>query len=108
MSNVTLQIGARSYTVACAAGEERHVSGLGRLIDEKVQSLGGNAHSEVNQLLFVALLLADELHETRAGAGTAAKVPANDPAETLEVIAARLETCASALEQQGKAPYMEL
>ena len=29
MSNVTLSIGGRSYTVACAEGEESHVLGLG-------------------------------------------------------------------------------
>ena len=64
MSNVSLQIGGRSYSVACAAGEEDHVARLGRVINEKVQSMGGG-HTEVRQLLFAALILADELHEAR-------------------------------------------
>lgn len=100
MSNVSLQIGGRSYTVACAGGEEDHVTGLGRLIDEKVQSMGGG-HNEVRQLLFAALLLADELHETRhraAAPAPAAAPSAPDHSAALEAIADRLEKCAAALE----------
>ena len=40
MSNVTLLIGGRSYSVACAEGEEAHVEGLGQLIDGKIRDLG--------------------------------------------------------------------
>ncbi|MBN8485406.1 MAG: cell division protein ZapA [Sphingomonadales bacterium] len=98
MSNVSLQIGGRSYTVACAAGEEDHVAGLGKLIDEKVQSMGGG-HNEVRQLLFAALLLADELHEARHRApATAAPAAGPDHSAALEAIADRLEKCAAALE----------
>jgi cell division protein ZapA len=95
MSNVTLQIGGRSYTVACAAGEEGHVTGLGQLIDEKVQSIG-TGHNEIRQLLFAALILADELHDAR---GKAAPAPGAVPdhSAVLESIADRLEQCASAL-----------
>lgn len=97
MSNVALQIGGRSYTVACAAGEEDHVAGLGRLIDEKVQSMGGG-HNEVRQLLFAALLLADELHEARQRPAAAPAPSAPDHSAALEAIADRLEKCAAALE----------
>lgn len=66
MSQVALRIGGRNYTVACAAGEEAHVSKLGELIDAKLQQLGGNPSPQESQnLLFAALLLADELHEAR-------------------------------------------
>jgi cell division protein ZapA len=96
MSNVTLQIGGRSYTVACAEGEEAHVQGLGRLIDEKVQTVGGASLNEVRQLLFAALLLADELHEAR---GKASPAPATeDHSAELEALADRLEAAALALE----------
>lgn len=101
MSNVSLQIGGRSYSVACAAGEEDHVVRLGRLIDEKVQSMGGG-HTEARQLLFAALILADELHEARQGiAPPPAPAPAPaapDHSAALEAIAERLEKCATALE----------
>ncbi len=101
MSNVSLQIGGRSYSVACAAGEEDHVARLGRLIDQKVQSMGGG-HTEVRQLLFAALILADELHEARSGHAPApapeAPPAAPDHSAALEAIAQRLEKCATALE----------
>jgi cell division protein ZapA len=99
MSNVTLQIGSRSYLVACATGEEDHVAALGQLIDEKVQTIG-SGHNEVRQLLFAALLLADELQEsrTRSGSPAAPTPPAPDHSAALEALADRLEKCATALE----------
>jgi cell division protein ZapA len=101
MSNVTLHIGGRDYTVACAEGEETHVSELGALIDGKIQAMGGG-HNEPRQLLFAALLLADELHEAKHRGGGVANVaaPAQSDlhADTLEALAARLENCVTALE----------
>jgi cell division protein ZapA len=97
MSNVTLQIGGRAYTVACAEGEESHVSALGHSIADKVERMGPG-HSEARQLLFAALLLADELHEARGRPSTAA--PSNDGnADVLEAIADRLEKVAMSLER---------
>lgn len=104
MSNVTLTIGGRSYTVACAAGEEDHVAGLGQAIDAKIQSMGAARTTETRQLLFAALLLADEVHEAKSRSGLAASAPAGQSplddshAERLEAIAAKLEACALALE----------
>lgn len=73
MSQVTLQVGGKQYTVACAEGEEQRVAGLGALIDSKLQSLGGNlAPTESQNLLFAALLLADELKEQKGSAATLA------------------------------------
>ena len=100
MSNVTLTIGGRNYTVACAAGEEAHVTGLGQTIDAKIQSMGGSGTNETRQLLFAALLLADEVHETKSADRSPTVEPAKDDAqaERLEAIAAKLEACALALE----------
>ena len=109
MSNVTLHIGGRAFTVACAAGEEAHITGLGRMIDAKLHAMGGAVgQTETRVLLFAALLLADELHETRHGAGAPIPPPPPPPpppqedrvlAEGLESIAGRLEKCAAHLEQ---------
>jgi cell division protein ZapA len=99
MSNVTVSIGGRHYTVACAAGEENHIEVLGRSIDDKLQGLTNlSGQSEARTLLFAALLLADELHERNLG--TAAAAPESDPrvAETLEALATRLEAVAAKLE----------
>ena len=96
MSNVTLTIGGRFYSVACGEGEEAHIEALGRTIDGKLHgmpNLGGQ--SEARTLLFAALLLADELHELRSGATSPDDGPAADSlerlAEMLEGLAERLE-----------------
>lgn len=108
MSNVTLTIGGRDYVIACADGEESHIIRLGRLIDAKLASMGNTGgQSESRNLLFAALLLADELHELRGAATPATPAPlapAADPAladaarDRLEAIAQRLENIASYLE----------
>lgn len=103
MSNVDLSIAGRSFTVACAVGEEDHVADLGRMIDAKLSAMGGMAgQSETRTLLFAALLLADELHEakssgTPADAVSALSAPAGNP-DLLEAIATRLENIAEKLE----------
>ncbi|WP_170002677.1 cell division protein ZapA [Pseudopontixanthobacter vadosimaris] len=64
---VTLSIGGRPYTVACAAGEEDHIKRLAALVDEKMAQLGSARAPQASQnLLFCALLLADDLHERTA------------------------------------------
>ncbi len=102
MSNVTLTISGREYTVACAEGEEAHVSGLGRMIDTKLSAMGNMAgQGETRQLLFAALLLADELHEAGPARSAAPSPAGSNPdfhADRLEAIATALETCASHLE----------
>lgn len=112
MSNVELRIGGRSYTVACAAGEEAHVTALGRTIDGKLQSLGMSNQGETRQMLFAALMLADELHEAQKPGDGAAPLPepapspppALDPAmaDQLEAVAQRLENCAAAIEDGAR------
>ena len=65
MSNVDLIIGGREFKVACAEGEEAHVTELGRLIDSKVANMNMTGQSEGRMLLFASLLLADELRDGR-------------------------------------------
>ena len=76
MSKVTLTIGPKSYTVACADGEEAHITALGAIIAEKYARLGASrAPLEAQNLLFAALFLADELAEARLAAAQAAAAP---------------------------------
>lgn len=106
MSNVTLSIGGRSFTVACAAGEEAHVGGLGAMIDGKLAAMGEMAgQTESRILLFAALLLADELHEVAEKHDAGPQMPpqpAADPspyvADRLGALALRLENLAERLE----------
>lgn len=97
MSNVTLSIGGRSYTVACAEGEERHVLGLGSLIDSKLAAMGDmSGQAETRTLLFAALLLADELHEAQSAKPAAA--PEAAPAQIAPAMSLRLDELANTLE----------
>jgi cell division protein ZapA len=99
MSNVTVTIGGRHYTVACAAGEEQHIELLGRAIDGKLEGLPNlSGQSEARTLLFAALLLADELHERGSGGAPAAGEADPRVAEALELLATRLEALAVRLE----------
>ena len=106
MSNVTLEIGGRSFSVASADGEEEHVKLLGRRIDEKLRAMGGAAgQSESRMLLFAALLLADEIHEMQTRGG--APAPENTAptlgrvAAGIDAAAGRIEKLAMHLEQAG-------
>jgi cell division protein ZapA len=102
MSNVTLEIGGRRYTIACAAGEEGHVAMLGASINSRLATIPNlSAQSEARSLLFAALLLADELHE--AGKHAAAPVVEDSTVEPLEKLADRLESLASQLEASAAA-----
>lgn len=65
MSEVALQIGGRTYRVACAPGEEDRVARLGATIAEKLASIGNPAGPDAQNLLFAALLLADEVQDGR-------------------------------------------
>ena len=95
MSNVTLSIGGRSYTVACAEGEENHVLGLGSLIDGKLAAMGDmSGQAETRMLLFASLLLADELHE----AGGVKAAAAASSAQIAPAMALRLDELATSLE----------
>jgi cell division protein ZapA len=97
MSNVTVTIAGRHYTVACGPGEEDHISMLGASIDGKLAGLEGLANqSEARTLLYAALLLADELHEVQQNGPSAA--PNDDGAPVLEALAERLEDLAARLE----------
>src|ERR1700742_630359 len=68
MAQVTIEVNSRSYTVGCEDGQEAHLNELARLFDRQVRQVG----EEVGQLgetrlfLMGALLLADELADTRS------------------------------------------
>src|SRR5688572_12049989 len=106
MANIDIDVAGRRYNVACRDGEEEHLRALASLVDRRAQdaaaALGGLTESR--QLLFAALLIADDLKETRAGAGIPDPVAAPpDPAvaDALEGLAARMEILAERLERKA-------
>jgi cell division protein ZapA len=98
MSNVTLVIAERKFTIACAEGEEQHIQKLGQIVDSKIHDMPGLAgQSEARSLLYAALLLADENFELKEAGGAPAE-PQPDVAEPLEALAEGLEGIADRLE----------
>lgn len=84
MANITLTIGGREFMLACADGEEAHVTRLAQMIDEKLAQAGVVGQTEPRMLLFASLMLADELDEARRRAAAPAPVPV--PAELVPTI----------------------
>ena len=97
MAEVTLTIGGRSYNVACRDGGEGHLLSLATRVDAKVAEAKGavGTASEVRQLLFAALLLADDVAEGNASPSSAADAAV---AGSLALLATRVESIADALE----------
>ena len=98
MAEVELIIAGRSYRLACRDGEEANLKAAGALVDTKSrEALAGlGTLSESRQLLFAALLLADQLVDGRmdqidTGPDPALVERANRLADTLEQIADTLE-----------------
>lgn len=96
MADVTLNVGGRPHLVACRDGEEARVRHLGAMLDERwpvAQRAAAGIGGE-RAMLFVALMLADDLDE--AAVQPAAGAAVSEP--SLARIAERLENLADALE----------
>jgi cell division protein ZapA len=103
MATVDVEIAARRYSVACRDGEEDHLREVASIIDRKAQqatdALG--SLSEVRQLLFAALLLADEVTEHRAGNAPAERDIDPRVADALARLTERMERLAQRLEGEA-------
>ncbi len=113
MAQVTLNVNGRRYSVGCQDGQEDHLLGLAKYINQKIDELKGSMGqvSETHLMLMASLLLADELHEAyiqiddgKSGDGkkdmAADEVEAEKVASALESCADRLESIAARLENQ--------
>ncbi|MBL8651734.1 MAG: cell division protein ZapA [Sphingopyxis sp.] len=69
MADVKLTIAGRPYDVHCADGQEAQLIQLAGIVDAKARGIQGG--TEVRQLLFAALMLADETQEAQSKAGNA-------------------------------------
>jgi cell division protein ZapA len=101
MAEIELTIAGRPYKVACRAGEEDTLRAAGALVDAKSrEALAGlGTLSESRQLLFAALLLADQIID-----GREVELPTGPNPEHVERaqrFAERLETLADTLERTG-------
>ena len=99
MAEVELLVGGRHYSIACRDGGEDHLRAIAAHVDRKAaeaKSAVGDVN-ETRQLLFAALLLADEIAEN---AGSTPPSP-TDPriADALAQLANRIEAVADTLER---------
>jgi cell division protein ZapA len=104
MANIDIEVAGRRYNVACRDGDEEHLRSVAAEVDRRArdaaQALGGL--TETRQLLFAALLIADDIQDIRAGAGIPDPQPLPpDPAvaQALERLASRVESLADNLER---------
>ena len=103
MAEVDVRIGGRKYELACRDGDEDRLRILAGLVDSKAieASRGMGGLNETRQLLFAALLLADELSEELAKTRSAADPRAIDDevaVMVVEELANRVEALAARLE----------
>ena len=102
---IDLSIAGRVYPVACREGEEDSLRAAARLVDAKSREAiaGLGTLSEARQFLFAALLLADQLVETKPEAAAMTAPPERDLAldASAEALANRLESLAAVLENEG-------
>ena len=67
MSQINLNINGRDYLIACEDGEEKHLAFLAQYINQQVEGLVESVGQvgEARLLLMAALMIADELAETK-------------------------------------------
>lgn len=101
MGQVVVEIGGRNYPLSCRDGDELHLTGLAGEIAAKADGLTRSLGpmSEARLLLMAALMVADELHDSRNG--QAPPVPsAGEAAATarLAALVTRAERLADTIE----------
>ncbi len=108
MPDVTITIADRRFTVTCGEGEEQQLVSLGDMVDKTARDAGysGQGFTESRMLLFISLLLADQIDELRKTGssapiqdGVADKNQTDMTAKALEKLAERMEKLAVALEE---------
>jgi len=109
MATIDIEVAGRRYNVACRDGEEAHLRSVAAMVDQRARDAAEALGSltESRQLLFAALLMADDIKELRAGAGIVEPPPPPpDPAvaQALERLATRVEALADSLENQATTP----
>jgi cell division protein ZapA len=67
MAQVTIEVNGKPYTVGCEDGQEHHLTHLAGLFDRQVRQVSSDVGQlgETRLFLMGALLLADELADTK-------------------------------------------
>ncbi len=77
MAQVNVRINGYAYTIGCQDGEESHLLAMAAEVERRIDSIKTVAgpSGEARMLVMSALLLADDLHETRAALDSARTEP---------------------------------
>jgi cell division protein ZapA len=67
VAEVKIYINGRNYDISCDSGQEGRVVDLAAFIDQKLQQISrsGAAYNDAHLMVLTALVLADELFDTR-------------------------------------------
>jgi cell division protein ZapA len=67
MAQLTIKINGYAYVVGCDDGQEQHLLRMAAEVESRVDSIKslGSQSGESRLLVLAALLMADELHDTR-------------------------------------------
>lgn len=114
MSEVTLKINNRGYSLACDDGQEQRLYELSKYVDSRLHDIAasGAATNESHLLVLTSLVLADEVYELRdevahmrkhmeqlrANPAHDAQAQSSELAEQEEVIAQAIEHLAHKIE----------
>ncbi len=102
MAKADISIRGRSFSIACAPGQEMRIQRLGEQLDARTTQIL-NAVGDIGEerlLLITALALLDELDTVRRDAAPQAD-PAAQASEQLLRMAERIESLAARLEADG-------
>jgi cell division protein ZapA len=77
MAQVTIRINGFTYPVSCEDGQEQHLTEMAAEVDRRITSIKslGSQTGESRLLVLAALLLADELHDTKTALATKDSTP---------------------------------
>jgi cell division protein ZapA len=102
MAQVTIRINGFTYPVSCEDGQEQHLTDMAAEVDRRITSIKslGSQTGESRLLVLAALLLADELHDTKTAlAGKDSTASATKPEPDGAERRARLRRAAARAEE---------
>ncbi len=86
MADVNITINGRIYEIGCDQGQEGRVVDLASYVDQRLQQIArtGAAYNDAHLLVLTALVLADEIFESRANGGDTKPAKGRAPAATAQ------------------------
>jgi cell division protein ZapA len=102
MAKADISIRGRSFSIACASGQENRIQRLAEQLDQRVREIAGAVGDigDERLLLITALALLDELDSARRGVSARPETDAR-AVEILLAMAARVEALADRLENDN-------